>query len=409
MKNQQVPPKLTALPFHLMLGLSGLMSSTIAFECFRQGLSGLREPSPTLQNPELLENLSSALQNEALARAESFLTGLQNYFHAPYTRDLTEPAAVWHCGSARLLDYSLLADTTLPPDAPVVLFIPSLINRYYILDLEKQRSLARFLTHAGCHVLMLDWQSPGDTEALYSCDDYIRKTLFPCLDFICGTSGRAPIVAGYCMGGVLALALAQLKPKQVSALALLATPWDFHSPDFKQIKLDEFHLAQFDDYLAQQPLIPAEQIQALFYLSDPWLFQAKFQRFAKLSAVSHERRKFIALEAWVNDGVPMTSPAARECIIGWAQCNVLARNQWKVAGRIIRPQAVTCPAFIAIPRNDSIVPAGCARPLAVGLPHATLVEPSSGHVSMIVGKHARAELWEPLKDWLLLHRSNESP
>lgn len=418
MEKQTLPPKPGALPFHLMLGLGGWMSSTIAFECFRQGLSGLNQAqahpekrarkvkkAATLPNGKDLQKLGEALQKEALARAESFLGGLQSYFATPYARELSPPPAVWQKGQARLLDYSALADA-LPAHAPVVFFIPSLINRYYILDLEKQRSLARFLTDAGCHVLMLDWQSPGAQEAGYSCADYVTQVLAPCLDFIGDTTGKKPILAGYCMGGVLALALAQLKPGRVSALALLATPWDFKSQDSKQADLSEPYLLQLDACLEQQSQVPAEWIQTLFYLNAPWLFQAKFQRFSRLSPQSPERREFMALEGWVNDGVPMTSAAARECMIGWAQHNLLARGRWRVGGRHIRPVSIRCPVFIALPKNDTIVPTGSAMALAAALPHADCVTPSSGHVSMIVGKRARQELWVPLQDWIMLQRNN---
>lgn len=400
---KELPP-LAGLPFHLALSLTGLLSSNTAFECWKHALNDSKAPSPA-PAPNDLEQLSSALQNEALARVEAFLEGLRSYLDTPYERNVAEPPAIWRQGSARLLDYGALPESNTDAHAPVVLLVPSLINRYYILDLEKNRSMARFLAASGCQVMLLDWQAPQKSEYSYDCTAYTTQVLLPCLEFIRQTACQAPVVVGYCMGGVLAVAAAQLKPQWVAGLALLATPWDFHSPDFRQALLDESGLAQLEQWISSTDLMAPEIVQTLFYLSDPWLFQEKFQRFAGLAPESRSRKEFVALEHWVNDGVALTAPAARECIVDWAQRNVLERNKWKVGGRIVRPEKVQCPSFVAAPANDAIVPPACAEALIRRLPEPTIVRPGAGHVGMVVGSKAKQQLWNPLLEWILLQRT----
>jgi polyhydroxyalkanoate synthase len=53
-----------------------------------------------------------------------------------------------------------------------------------------------------------------------------------------------------------------------------------------------------------------------------------------------------------------------------------------------------------IPEHDAIVPKGVAEPLAKMLRKADIITPKSGHVSMVVGKNAKKELWEPMVKWL---------
>ena len=61
----------------------------------------------------------------------------------------------------------------------------------------------------------------------------------------------------------------------------------------------------------------------------------------------------------------------------------------------IHPARLACPAIEFISATDRIVPAASAAVL----PESRTLR--SGHVGMVVGGRARAELWEPLRDWLI--------
>src|SRR3546814_9428720 len=64
----------------------------------------------------------------------------------------------------------------------------------------------------------------SDLRRVCNLEYYIEQNLNPIHEIL----GPQPIyVVGYCMGGLLATALAQLNPN-VKRLILLATPWDFH-------------------------------------------------------------------------------------------------------------------------------------------------------------------------------------
>ncbi|MDE3015575.1 MAG: alpha/beta hydrolase [Pseudomonadota bacterium] len=363
------------------------------------------------KTPPQNARLRSALAEEAKNRAADFLSGVLRYMEAPYARDVAEPPCIWKRGNARVLDYGMSRGTwdvergkspatRHAPRRVTVLFIPSLINRYYILDIEKERSLLRFLAAQGLRPLVLDWGAPGEFEQPFGCGDYITDILNPAIDFLAGAAGNPIALVGYCMGGNLALAAAQLKPKQVSALALLATPWDFHCKEFKPFVIEKQWLPMIEKTITSRKMLPADIVQSLFYMTDPWVFEQKFRRFAGLAEDSRAMRDFIALEHWVNDGVPMTANVARDCLLGWAQENIVARGAWRVAGKKIDPKKIRIPAFIAMPQSDHVVPLSCAMPLAQMMKNATISRPSSGHVGMMVGSRAKKELWQPLAEWL---------
>ena len=385
-------PPLPALPMQLVLNMATWLSSPFALQCANAALPHWK--------PELAGNpaLQSAIAAEAQNRAGELIAGVLRYLEKPYAREAAEPPAVWQKGNARLLDYGHGA--LKPKDIrAVTLFVPSLINKYYILDLEEDRSILRYLSTQGIYPLVLDWGAPGKLEKDFGCEDYITEILLPAIDFIHASSGRVAL-AGYCMGGVLALAAAALQPKKLSALALFATPWDFHCKAFAPFVVEKPWQDMIASMLAAQKQIPAEIIQSLFYMTDPWVFEQKFRRFAGFDPESRAAGEFVALERWVNDGVPMTSNLARDCLIGWAQNNQLMVGGWRLMGKKIDPKKIKLPTFIAMPEHDHVVPYDCALPLANAMKHAHVIRPGAGHVGMIVGSKAKKELWQPLAEWL---------
>ena len=44
-------------------------------------------------------------------------------------------------------------------------------------------------------------------------------------------------------------------------------------------------------------------------------------------------RRFVVLEDWLNDGVPLAAPVAREVLSGWYGANTPAAGAWRLARR----------------------------------------------------------------------------
>ena len=112
------------------------------------------------------------------------------------------------------------------------------------------------------------------------------------------------------------------------------------------------------------------------------------------------QRQFLAVEHWVNDGIPLAQKVAAECFVDWPHGNILSQHQWKVGRRWIEPSTIQCPVLAVIPKNDLIVPSGCAMPLTREIPRCEVIEPEAGHVGMVVGSRAREEMWQPVAHWL---------
>jgi polyhydroxyalkanoate synthase subunit PhaC len=336
--------------------------------------------------------LAAAVKEEAAARAATLVEAIDAYRAHPYSRDVVDPEAMMALGAATLRDYG--------GDGPPTLFVPSLVNRAYILDLSQRRSLLRWLSARGVHPYLLDWGTPGADEKAFSIVDYIDGPLKASLATVCERHGGPINLVGYCMGGNLALAAALRYPEYVGALALLATPWDFHAERSTAAGLLSPG-GPVEQTIAAMGSLPVDLLQAFFASLDPLLAARKFRAFGALAADDPAREDFVALEDWLNDGVPLAGPVARECFVDWYGENLPGQGAWAVAETLVDPGALQCPAFVVLPDNDRLVPPGSARALADQLPDPTIHAPVAGHIGMVVGRKAEAGLWAPLRDWLI--------
>jgi polyhydroxyalkanoate synthase len=338
------------------------------------------------------EAFAAAVDREARARLERFLIGLESYRAHPYQRNLKEPDPIWTDGNARLLRYG--------ESGPAVLLVTSLVNRSYILDLGPRRGFARWLAGQGFRCYLLDWRAPGLRERGFSLDDYVAGPLDQALDAAVADAGGKASVLGYCMGGLLALALAQRRSSEVSKLVLLATPWDFHAEDPAQASALGTAMRLFEPQLQTLGELPTDLIQYLFCLLDPFLGVRKFAAFADIESGSAAAHRFVALEDWLNDGVPLAAPVARACAFEWYEQNRPALGQWRIGGAPVRPENWHGPAYVVIPAADRIVPPASAEALARALPNATVQRPRAGHIGMIAGRGVTQSIWKPLANWL---------
>ncbi len=317
------------------------------------------------------------------------LAGIAAYRRFPYQRALIDPPVIWAEGGTRLLDYGHGVGTPL-------FVVPSLVNRAQVLDLMEGHSMLRYLAACGLRPLLLDWGWPGEIERQFTLTDYIVGRLERAL---MAFGGPVDLV-GYCMGGLMALACAQRRPDLVRRLVLLATPWDFHAADAAGARKVAGLLAFFEPAMGFSNTLPVDGLQALFSLLDPGSVAAKYRDFADQDLTSARARLFVALEDWLNDGIPLVAPVARETIGQWYGANTTAQGGWRVAGAPVLPGALRMKSFVAVPARDKIVPPESAGPLARLIPGATLHAPKSGHVGMVAGSAAQTVLWDHLRGWL---------
>lgn len=396
------------LALHLALQTLLFISSKAALPILSNGSLPWR---PNLKNPAAalagkllnlpLEEFSEAIDREAERRLKEFSAGVLAYQNFDRGHDQEAPPVVWQQGQTRLLHYGAQQKTRKLSGAPV-LVVPSLINRSNILDLTPERSLMRNFQAQGLDAYLIDWGEPADEPHPLGLDDYIAVRLSNMVDYLTDLRGCSIGLLGYCMGGLLALPIAQQKPEQVSALALMATPWDFHQPSAVQGNMILALRPQMEQIINIYQALPIDVLQAMFATLSPFQTTEKFRKFARLMEIdpgSERARLFVMVEDWLNDGVSLSGPVARECLFNWYGHNLPFKGEWRVADRPVRPDEVRQPTLCIVPAEDRIVPPESAKGLSRQLVNNEEWDLKAGHIGMVTSKRASQTLFEPLGAW----------
>ena len=331
-----------------------------------------RAPRPLPLFLELVRKVSQG--DPELARAA--LIGLKNY--ECIARDSAAPPKpeIARIRGACIRDHG--------GSGPPVLLVPSLINPPRILDLDPEVSLTSAIGQMNRRALLLDWGSAGDRKEL-DVAGHIEQLLLPLLRSI----SEPLALIGYCLGGTMAIAAANLAP--VESVVTLAAPWRFADyPTESRKALDDMWQ---HSKAASQSLraLPMEVLQAAFWSLDPERTVRKFAQFGRLEPGSPDTRRFVALEDWANDGEPLPYAAARELIEDLFGSDLPGSGQWKVGGQSVTDQP-PAPTLHILAGHDRIAPAATA-------PAGDHIIVASGHVGMIVGS-ARTQLRQALGAFL---------
>jgi polyhydroxyalkanoate synthase len=331
----------------------------------------MKAPRPL---PLFLELVRQVAVNDPLLAREA-LAGLRAYQSA--NRGYAAPAKpeIARIGPVTVHDHG--------GDGPPVLLIPSLINPPRILDLDKKVSLASAVAQMHRRSLLLDWGAAGSRQL--SVGGHVEELLLPLLREI----GEPAALVGYCLGGTMAVAAANLT--EVERVVTLATPWHFSNyPEASLASLQDMWRSAEPAALGLGAL-PMEVLQAAFWSLDPERTVRKFADFGRLDQANPSAARFVELEDWANGGEPLPYPAAKELIGDLFGNDLSGAGRWIVGGRTMKDE-LPVPLLNLTADEDRIAPASTA-------PDGDRIGIASGHVGMIVGS-ARTRLHEALRAFL---------
>ncbi len=151
-----------------------------------------------------------------------------------------------------------------------LLYVPPLVNKYYLLDLQPKSSLMRWLVEQGHTVFVISWINPGPELADMDMADYIKLGPVAALDAIEQATGERTVdLFGFCMGGTLAaMAAAYLagrgEGESVAAVTTIGSLFDFSELGQWATFSDPEQLKAMERHLEQKGFMAAQDLQALF-------------------------------------------------------------------------------------------------------------------------------------------------
>jgi polyhydroxyalkanoate synthase len=307
---------------------------------------------------------------------------------------VTPHTVAWSENKWRLLRF----EPTERRFATPILMIPSLINRWYVLDLGPQRSLIEWLVARGHEVYCIDWGTPGTEDRYLTWDDIGGRYLGRAVRMAARTSGVDDVhVLGYCLGGTLATAYVAAFPDRIASLTALAAPIDFAHAGIMSTwtRVPTFDVGAIIEAFGN---VPWQLLQASFKMLRPTLDASKLISLLDRAWNDEFLDGFLATERWGSDNVSFPGACYQRYIEELYRGNKLVSGEFTVLGRRAQLPSISCPVLAIAFAEDHIVPVPSAQPLIdlVGSRDKQILVDRGGHVGAVVSRKASERLWPAL-------------
>jgi polyhydroxyalkanoate synthase len=293
---------------------------------------------------------------------------------------------VWRRGRTELWHYHNDDVSVHPP----LLFIYSLFNRSYIVDLRPGNSFIERLLEAGFDVYMLDWGVPDERDAANTVEDYVDEYIPAAINVIRRESGCNELnLVGYCFGGFLTVLHTAHHPgSPLRSLTVLTTPCDLQQLGPLGDVLGRTGL-DIDTILDENGNIPPRIILQGFKSLTPTAEATRYVNLLEKLWNDEYVAADQAMGAWATDHVPLPGGIARQ-LAEWTRTNALINDRLLIGGDHVHLSAIRLPFLHVTANRDHIVPEASSAPLIdlIGSEDKHRLRLDAGHVGLVVGKTA---------------------
>ena len=306
----------------------------------------------------------------------------------------SEGAVVFENELFQLLEYKPL--TAKVHERPM-LFVPPCINKYYILDLQPENSLIRYLVSQGHRMFVMSWRNPDESVADKTWHDYIEGAAMRAIGEVQAISGQQQIdVMGFCVGGtILATALAVLAARgqqPAASLTLLTSMLDFSNTGVLDLFIDEpavqLREATIGEKAPNGPgLLKGKELATTFSFLRP---NDLVWNYVVGNYLKGDKPPPFDLLYWNGDSTNLPGP-----MFCWYLRHTYLQNELRQAGKLkvcgekIDLGKIKAPVFIYASREDHIVPWDAAfESSKIMKGKARFVLGASGHIAGVINPPA---------------------
>ena len=296
----------------------------------------------------------------------------------------TPGKVIWRNDVMELIQYE---PTTSEVYARPLLITPPWINKFYVLDLNPEKSFVRWAVEQGFTVFIISWVNPDETKATKGFEAYMHEGVLTALDVIEKATGERKVTAaGYCVGGtLLALTLAYMAATgddRIDSVTFFATQVDFSDAGDLQIFVDEARLAALDESMARTGYLEGYKMANAFNMLRP---NELIWNYVVNNYMKGVEPAAFDLLYWNSDStrIPRANHSfyLRSCYLE----NRLARGEMVIDGVRLNLRQVKAPVFEIATREDHIAPAQSVfRGARFFGGDVTFVLGGSGHIAGII-------------------------
>lgn len=279
------------------------------------------------------------------------------------------------------------APTTQTVARRPLLIVPPWINKFYILDLNPEKSFIRWAVGQGLTVFVISWANPDERLADKSFEDYMRDGILAAVDRALAITGEKSLTTmGYCVGGtLLAVTLAYLAARgdmRIASATLLTTQVDFENAGDLKVFVDEEQVKLVESRMDVRGYLEGTSMSAAFNMLRPndliWPYVVNVY-------LKGQNPFPFDLLYWNSNSTRM--PAAnhsfylRNCYLD----NKLSKGEIILGGERLDLGRITIPIYNLAAKEDHIAP---AKSVFVGSGcfggDVTYVMAGSGHIAGVI-------------------------
>ncbi len=339
-----------------------------------------------------------------------FVKGIEILLESPDFSVGTTPSEVIYTeDKMKLIHY---IPTTQKQYKTPILVIYALVNRYYILDLQPDKSVIKKLLNDGFDIYIIDWGYPSGSDRYITIDDYVNGYMNNAVDIIKKRRNIDNItLLGVCQGGTFSIMYSSLYPEKVKNLVTLVSPVDFSTDKCAlNVWARSLDIDKIVDYYG---IIPGDFLNAAFLLLDPFRllidkYVGMFDRvecnddelFAKVN--EENIRNFLRMEKWIFDSPDQAGEAYRQFIKDCYQKNLLIKNEMIIGGKKIDLKNIKMPLLNVMAEFDHLVPNEESKPLLgaiSSIDKEEIIFPT-GHIGIFVGSKSQKVVCPKISEWL---------
>lgn len=285
----------------------------------------------------------------------------------------------------QLIQYTATTDTVY--QFPL-LIIPPWINKYYILDLQQENSLVKWLVDQGFTLFMISWVNPTSQHKEKQFSDYLFEGPFTALKIIKKiTSEKQVNVLGYCIGGtLLGCMLAYFSKKHNSSIrsaTFVTSLLDFSEPGELGVFIDEKQINQLEEHMKVKGYLDGRVMASVFNAlrANDLIWSSFVNHYLK-----GQKPKPFDLLYWNSDSTNIPADVHSFYLRNMYLNNLLIqKNKLKLADVPLDLSKVKVPSYFLAALDDHIVPwSTCFKGSQSLGEQPKFVLTSSGHVAGVI-------------------------
>jgi len=276
-----------------------------------------------------------------------------------------------------------------------MLWIPPWINKYYILDLQPNNSVVRYMVEQGFTVFMISWKNPDASMEDTKFEDYMTQGPLAAADVVKEITGSEKVnPMGYCIGGtLLSMTLPYLEAigdKRFGPPTLIVTLQDFTEVGDTAVFVDAPQVDFIEQQMMERGYLDSRSLSNMFNLlrSNDLIWSNVVNNY-----LLGQKPPAFDLLYWNSDGTRMARDAHSFYLRNtYLENNLIEPGKLVLKGQPIDLGRIAQDIYAIGAQRDHIVPwysAWKISKLAEGPTRFVLA--SSGHIAGIVNPPSRGK------------------